>query len=366
MGQFQTRTRETILQRMVNRVVARSNLNDLNDLSDVKQTLAAAAREDDDAYFQMTNLLDLFDIFKATGDDLDQRAKEFNPKLVSRIQSRKATGEVRFSRSGTSGTVTIPIGTQVTIPAQGGQPEVVFGTTEEGTIADGFSDSNLVDVQAEEGGTSGNAEAASIVGFVSKPSGVDTVTNPSSFTNGRSREKDDDFRKRLVNQIKGLARAHVDGLETAALTAEDTGSGKRVLFANVVEDPVSRGKVTVYIDDGSGTAETTVAQVGVSVIASAVGGETVFFLPDKPIKTESGFTLYINAVPQVENTDFVLNPASGQINLLPASYPAGLTAADVVTADYTNFTGLIAVTQKIIDGDPADRANFPGYRAAGV
>jgi uncharacterized phage protein gp47/JayE len=97
-----------------------------------------------------------------------------------------------------------------------------------------------------------------------------------------------------------------------------------------------------------------------------LGGETVLLLPDKPIKIESGFVLYVNAVPQVYGVDYVLNPASGQINFLPASYPTGLTVADAVTADYTNFIGLIAAAQKIIDGDKADRANFPGYRAGGV
>ena len=51
---------------------------------------------------------------------------------------------------------------------------------------------------------------------------------------------------------------------------------------------------------------------------------------------------------------------------LPGAFPTGLTAADVIEADYTNYTGLIAEAQKIIDGDAGDRSNYPGYRAAGV
>jgi len=47
MGQFQPKTYETILTRMINRVVARTNLTDINDGSSVKQVLAAAAREDE-------------------------------------------------------------------------------------------------------------------------------------------------------------------------------------------------------------------------------------------------------------------------------------------------------------------------------
>jgi uncharacterized phage protein gp47/JayE len=363
---FVPKTQEQILERMINRVVAKSDLNDVADGSDLKQVLAAAAREDDDAYFQMIKLLELFDIDKAIGADLDERAKEFNPALISRLPSAKATGEVIFSRIGTVGVVTIPIGTQVQVPAAGAQAAITFVTTEEGTIADTFTTSNNVDVAAVVAGTAGNVAVSTITGFVVKPSGVDAVNNPSALTNGTDLESDDSFRQRLKNLIKGLARAHPAGLESAALTVEDTGSGKRVLFANVIEDPLNPCNVTLYIDDGSGTAESTSVKVGEVVLAAAVGGETFIFLPDKPIKIESAFVLRVNATPQVEGVDYTLNPASGQINFLPASYPTGLAAFDFVDADYTNFTGLIQLTQKVIDGDAGDRANFPGYRAAGI
>lgn len=365
MGQFIPKSFEEILERMINRVVARTDLTDINDGSSLKQVLAAAAREDDDAYFQMVNLLNLFDIDKALGADLDERAKEFNPALISRTSAVKATGAVIFARTGTVGAVTIPIGTQVKVPAAGAAPEILFATTAEGTIPDTFSVSGSVPIVADESGLGGNAAVGAINGFGSKPSGVDTVSNPASLVNGRAAEIDDAFRSRLKAQIKGLARSHVDGLETAALTGADSTTGQTVKFAQVVEDPISRGNVTLYIDDGSGGAATPNVQVGVSVIASAIGGETRTFLPDKPIKTESPFILYRNA--GVVNADhYTLNPASGQINFLPASFPTGLTTLDVITADYTNFIGLIAIVQKIIDGDPGDRANFPGYRAAGV
>ena len=158
MGQLVIKTQEQILERMVNRVVARTDLNDLADGSDVKQVLAAAAREDDDAYFQMLNLLDLFDINKAIGNDLDERAKEFNPALISRNPAAKATGEVIFSRVGTVGTITIPIGTQIQVPADGAAAAITFVTTEEGTILNTFTTSNNVDVAAVVAGTEGNVD----------------------------------------------------------------------------------------------------------------------------------------------------------------------------------------------------------------
>ena len=66
------------------------------------------------------------------------------------------------------------------------------------------------------------------------------------------------------------------------------------------------------------------------------------------------------------SSDLLLNPASGQINFLPAAFPTGLAVGDAITYTGTYFTLLIAETQKVIDGDPGDRQNYPGYRAAGV
>ena len=367
MGQFEPKQFEDILERMINRVVARTELTDINDGSSLKQVLAAAAREIDDTNYQMINLLDLFDINKAIGADLDEHAKQFNPSLITRNLSSRATGQIVFSRVGTTGTVTIPIGTQIKVPASGAQSAILFSTTSIGTILAGFTDSNAVDVVADDSGTVGNVAGGSITGFASKPSGVDSVMNPSAITNGSDEETDDSFRQRLKNQIKGLARAHVDGLETAALSAEDPITGKFVKFAQVVEDPFTLGRVTVYIDDGAGSLSgETLAKIGVSVVAAAVGGETVINLPDKPIKTESAFSLFRNAVLLIQDTDYVLNPASGQINFLPAGSVPALSPGDAITATYTVFTGLIALVQKIIDGDPGDRATYPGYRAAGV
>jgi len=366
MGQFEPKSFAQILERMINRVVARTTLTDINDGSVLKQILAAAAREDDDAFYQMINLLDLFDIDKAIGNDLDERAKEFNPSIISRNLAVKASGTAVFSRTGTSGAVTISVGTRITVPATGSQPEVVYSTTSEGTIADTFQDSGSVTIVADTAGTEGNATSGSIVGFISKPSGVDSVLNLVSLTNGEDTELDSAFRKRLKNSIKGLARAHVDGLETAVLLAEDTTLGTSVRFAQVVESTSNLGNVIIYIDDGSGTVETNVVVTGQSVLAAAIGGETTVFLPHKPIKTAAAFNLYRNAGLLVENTDYILNAASSQIDFLPTNFPTGLTTADAITSDYTYYTGLIAEAQKIVDGDSADRSNYPGYRASGV
>lgn len=380
MGQFQVKTYEDILAGQIAKVVARTDLTDINDGSSLKQVLAASSRADDEQYYQMQNLLDLFDLDKATDEDLDERAKEVQAAMeltgqVTRILSRRATGEVVFSRTGTTGTVTIPIGTEVKVPATGAAADILFTTTEEGTIASGNQDSAAVDIQANVAGAEGNAAVGTITGFATKPSGVDSVTNPSALTNGLDKESDDAFRRRIKLSIQGLARCHPGGLEAAAVGVEDPGgSGKTVVFANVVEDVINRGEVTLYIDDGAGTIETTATVSGdtMGIPGGAAGGEVDLYTSEKPIKPGTTFTLNYDAlgggspVALVEDTDYTLDRASGHVKLTQASFPNGLTATDEVTSDFTHFTGLIQEIQKIIDGDPADRTNYPGYRAAGV
>jgi hypothetical protein len=151
---------------------------------------------------------------------------------------------------------------------------------------------------------------------------------------------------------------------------EDTSTGARVLFSKAVEDLVNLGNVTLYIDDGTGSAETYEAITGENVTAglagppadSAVGGETYLFLDYKPVRIASPFALTSSTRGALtQNTHYYLNEASGQINFTPA-----LAAAEVITADYTRFTGLIAEAQKVIDGDLNDRISYPGIRAGGV
>jgi uncharacterized phage protein gp47/JayE len=375
MGQLTIKTNKEILTRMRNRCVARTDLTDLTRTSSYNQVLAAAAREDDEQWFQMGKLQDLFDLDKVSGTDLDERAKELNPELIERKPPIAATGAVVFSVSTAvvGSDVTIPIGTEVQVPGSGAVAPIKYTTTEEGTILIGNTESNEVDIVCQQTGTIGNADPDTITGFGSKPSGVDAVTNPNKLTTGQDKESDDKFRNRIKRFMLSLSRATIPALQYAAYLGEDTVTGKVVQYASVQEDLVNLGRVTVYIDDGEGTAgDDTDSDTGEVVIASASGGETVFYLDHWPVKTEAAFTIYLDPLgggspaALTLGTDYAINPANGKIRLLPDEFPDGLTATDEITADYTWWEGLIANTQKHIDGDANDRENYPGYRAAGV
>lgn len=365
---------------MIARVVTRSGLSDVSDTSVVKHILAAAARADDELYYQMTLLLQLFSIDTATGSDLDERAKDIQPAVISRRQAVKSAGSVVFSRTGATGALSIPIGTKV--KTAGG---IVFSTTSAGAISSTSPeqipshgvgrDSNLVSVVADVAGANGNVAANTVIKFIQKPAGVDEVTNPSAFSLGLDKESDDAFRNRIKQFIASLARCTVDAIETGVLGAQDPDTGATILFAKIVEDIVERGNVELFVDDGTGSAESVAVVAGENVTLglngpppdSAVGGETQLSLNNKPIKDIDPFTLTSSVRgalvrdPGTGVGDYTLNPADGQIIFDPA-----LVTGEVIQADYTHFTGLIALAQKIVDGDPGDRERYPGLRAAGV
>lgn len=158
---------------------------------------------------------------------------------------QKAAGEVIFSRTGTSGTVDIPIGTLIAT-ADGLQ----FRTTEAAEITDGNNDSSATDIQAMRAGSLYNVAASTIVIIVSPLSGVDSVDNASATSGGLDEESDSAFLDRFQQFIEGLGQANVAGLIAGAKGIDGVRS------ASVVEHfpPSSSYNASVYIDDGAGNA----------------------------------------------------------------------------------------------------------------
>jgi len=357
---------EQLLQAMINHVVAQSDFSDVTDASQFKHLLSAPAREMDEIYFQMGTMRDLFSLDAAVGDDLDARAQEIQPALLTRGSATKATGFVTFGRTGTSGTVNIPAGTVVKT-ADGKE----FETTAVGQIMNGFSTSADVPIIAKIAGIDGNVVPSTILKFDNKPTGVETVINNSDTNFGLDEETDDSFRARIREFISSLARCTPEALEFVA-KAVVLSSGQRVIYSHAVEDTINRGEVTLYIDDGQGTAESFIEIPAENVTEglagpppdSAVGGEEILTLNNKPVRragpTAFALTSSVRGV-LTDTVEFVLNDANAELFFTPP-----LVVGEVITAAYTAFDGLMAAVQKVIDGDPADRLNFPGWRAAGV
>jgi len=490
MPRFTPKRQEQIFAAMLAKVVARTALSDVSDSGQVKHVLAAAARQDDEQYYQMGLLLQLFSLDTATGEDLDERAKDIQPNGLARIAARAATGNVVFSRNvAGSSTINIPVSTRVKT-ADG----KIFTTTAAGQITQTSPelvsghgvgrDSGLVPVIAEQPNADGNVIAGTVIKFAGgKPAGVDAVTNLSAFAHGLDKETDDAFLNRIRSYIGSLARSTVNAIETGVIGQQDPDTNATVLYAKIFEDAVNRGEVTLYIDDGTGSAEATAVVTGENItlgigvqpyqkaivpipaddlvdgetftvddkvnpavvfefdlggggvsggnvavaysagqsaatlgglirdaingaasldttasgtypvlvqhdsapegevtitetvanplfeagtITAAIGGETRLFTDNAPIKNSETITVTSSTRGALSRDtggggDYTLSAPTGQLNFDPA-----LSQGEIITADYTHYTGLIAYVQKIVDGDSDDRDNFPGLRAAGV
>lgn len=355
---------------MIARVVARSTLTGVTRNNGVFHVLAAAASEDAEQYFQMARLRDLFSIDKATGSDLDARAKEIVPGTLTRRAPVKATGTVVFSRPGTTGTVAIPTGTVV--GASDSQGQITYQTTAAGSILAGFTDSAAVAISAVEAGARGNVAATSINQFVSRIAGVPTVGNPSALTNGQDRESDESFRARLRAFVQGMSRGTVAAIESFA-TNVVLSSGQRVIFANLKEPVIPTGTVSLYIDDGTGNVETfddTYIGTYEVLLASAIGGEVELSTGNKPVRDDGSLIVQADTgsgyATITRNVDYNFDPTSGRITFLAPTFSGGLTAGDAIRAQYRYYTGLIQEVQKVVDGDPGNPLVYPGVRPAGI
>lgn len=90
---FVPRTYTSIIVDMIAYVQDYTELTDFSVGSVVRTFLEAAALEDDEQYFQMVQLLDIFSYTTAAGEDLDRRLADFN---IFRSPSKDAFGEVMF------------------------------------------------------------------------------------------------------------------------------------------------------------------------------------------------------------------------------------------------------------------------------
>lgn len=91
---FTPRTFEQILEDMIAYVQSRTEISDYNVGSVIRTVLEAAALEDDEQYFQMVQLLDLFSFTTASNEDLDRRLADFG---ITRRAAVPATTKVRFT-----------------------------------------------------------------------------------------------------------------------------------------------------------------------------------------------------------------------------------------------------------------------------
>lgn len=154
----------------------------------------------------------------------------------------KSTGNVIFSRTGSSGDAPIPLGTEVKTTSG-----LSYYTTIAGQIDDGETDSDPIEVEAEAVGVTYNVAQDTIIIMADDIDDVESVNNDNATTGGVDSETDYQYKTRFQAYVEGLAKANIAGLLTGALSVDGITS------VSVVElfPPVSNVNVRLYVDDGS-------------------------------------------------------------------------------------------------------------------
>ncbi len=191
----------------------------------------------------------------SSGSDADSWAADF---AFYRLPGQTASGSVVFSRFTPTSQAVIPVGTIVQT-ADGTEQYAVVADTKQSAysaslnayVIPASTSSCTATVSALIAGSAGNVAAGLISVVANGVPGVDTVANPSAFTNGADTESDTAFRARFVLYIAGLGKGTVAAVESAI-----AGVQQGVIYS-VTENLTYAGAPDVgyfYViaDDGSG------------------------------------------------------------------------------------------------------------------
>lgn len=182
-----------------------------------------------------------------------------------KIPATYTTGYVTFSRTTAAdqpyyiaaGTMLLSNATETSAPLK-------FRTVVDAIIATGTTSVDVL-VACTVAGIQGNVPANSLVTFIQKPSGVDSVTNNGDFTNGKDEETKEAQKARFQDFMEAQARGVLQAIEYGARQAQviDSSTGvdvitEAVTAAKATEDLVNnKGVVTLYIWNGVSTASQT-------------------------------------------------------------------------------------------------------------
>jgi uncharacterized phage protein gp47/JayE len=167
---------------------------------------------------------------------------------VERKESTKAKGQVKFSRTDTTGNVIIPEGRVVKTKPDGTGNVYRYVTLAEAILPDGQAEI-YVDVEAEEYGTGANATAGQITEISTVINGIDAVTNESGWleSEGADAETDDDLRARYFLRWQDINGATKYAYESWAMSI--TG----VIAVTILDQhPRGQGTVDVVIKGAAG------------------------------------------------------------------------------------------------------------------
>lgn len=352
------RERDELARIFLGSLITRSELDDTAQGSVIDvlaQSMAALAASTER---RIAGVRDAFDFRNATGAELDERLAEFPPNSISRLSATTASGSLTVTLLAQGSDLTIEAGASFSASSN---PDIIYNVRSQTVISAGATSADLT-VDASEAGRAGNIAAQRIDTILDAPTQILTVTNSAAFTNGQEEETDSALKRRALLYLQSLARSQPPALEFAALSL---AGNERITLASLYEDPSVAGMSYLYVDDGSGTLGLRV-ETGNQYTATATAEGPTIIYHDAPAVNELTITYVDPATTltrMVSPLKYVSVPERGVIYLDADAIP---DQAVWTLGPYEVFTGPIAEIQRIIEGDPANPASAPGWRAAGT
>lgn len=235
----------------------------------------------------------------AQGDDLTLLADDhWN---IQRQEASKASGTLKFTRIGSSGTFTIPIGTKVATARDALGVEVRYLTTTAVSWADTETSYKYAQAEAEVAGVAGNVDDDLIVRILDTLTEDATVNNDDAFAGGGPEESDADLRERIRQFPSTLRRGTLAALEYGAKQVSGV--------ARATADQEDSGIVTVYVSDiDGGSSGSTVAvdpdvaddstmthDVAIELLNWAAAGALVYVSGGELLEVDINVTLTLKA-----------------------------------------------------------------------
>ncbi len=293
----------------------------------------------------------------SVGPDLDSWMADFS---LTRLPASPASGIVTFARFSPNLPALIPLGSLVRT-TDGTQ---TFAVTSDATapgwspIQNGFilnvgTSSLNVPVIAQTAGVGGNIQAGAISVIASALVGVDSITNPSAFTNGIDAESDPAFRLRFQNFMASLSRA------TLTAVGHAVGSVQQGLNYTVQENrspsgAFQLGNFVIVVDDGSGYPSSTLLSLvqNATELVRPVGSTFAVFPPEV---TLVNISLTVAAAVGSSVTLLIppiVNAICAYGNALSVGAPLPLTM--IALTAYTASSSVTNVTSILLNGQTSD------------
>ena len=347
---YTPRSSREILRDLLARMVARTDLNDINEGSVLFGLMSTVAEQIAETDVRLAQIREQFTLEGSSGTDLDDRVDELG---FSRLPPTRATGSVFLTRASSAQGLSVPAGSLVSSLNSG----VQYKTQGVNSFAIGETEIS-VSIEALILGSAGDALRGQINTLVDMPAEVTGVRQETAIT-GADEETDDQLKQRASRFLNSLARCQPSALEYATLSFSST-TNERASSVKILESLEKLGEVDVLIDDGTGLANRITTKAGETISFTARNAGVLLFNVESPIvsniivqRTRNAIITYLE-----EGTDFFISRGRGQIQV---TQEAGINVGDVITVrSYSVYTGLVAELQAYLDGDGSVTSGWRG------